>query len=376
MTPSGAEVGEQPDRGAVAFAERVIALLDEGTFTATYKFALLLALLDVCLERTDASGRPPTTVSTRDLARRVIELYWPQTNEYAGLGEPTVLRQNKKGQAEIIRDIRRFREKYGPDPSATLAAARLGAPRGYDRLIDAVEWKLIEMPLPRLQVMGGVHDAFIYRIGWDTSVRQADARAPGFDRRVHFVGRAAEYLTQLGGLLRPLIETKWVERVLRINRNVVADAGLPEFMFGAERISLAAVRPLLREAQSGRCFYCGGQLRRDSVDVDHFVPWARRPDDGLENLVAAHPGCNNSKRDFLAATPHLEGWLRRFDRSSRTGAVLREAGAQLGWDSHPQRTLSIARGIYLRVPRDARLWLARDRFEPADPGAIAALLAG
>ena len=145
-----------------------------------------------------------------------------------------------------------------PDPSATLAAARLGAPRRYERLIDAVEWKLIEMPLPRLQVMGGVHDAFIYRIGWDTSVRQADTRAPGFDPRVHFVGRAAEYLTQLGGLLRPLIETKWVERVLRINRSVVADAGLPEFMFGAERISLAAVRPLLCEAQSGRCFYCGG----------------------------------------------------------------------------------------------------------------------
>ena len=96
MTPSGAEVGEQPDRGAVAFAERVIALLDEGTFTATYKFALLLALLDVCLERTDASGRPPTTVSTRDLARRVIELYWPQTNEYAGLGEPRPVRHARR----------------------------------------------------------------------------------------------------------------------------------------------------------------------------------------------------------------------------------------------------------------------------------------
>jgi len=41
----------QPDRGAIAFAERVIALLDEGAFTATYKFAVLLALLDLCLER-------------------------------------------------------------------------------------------------------------------------------------------------------------------------------------------------------------------------------------------------------------------------------------------------------------------------------------
>ena len=31
------------------------------------------------------------------------------------------------------------------------------------------EWKLIEMPLPRLQVMGGVCDPFIYRIAWTTA---------------------------------------------------------------------------------------------------------------------------------------------------------------------------------------------------------------
>jgi len=364
----------QPDRGAIAFAERVIALLDEGTFTAMYRFAVLPALLDVCLEHTDASGRPPASVATRDLARRVTELYWPQTNSYAGLGEPAVLRQNSSGQAEIIRDIQRFREKHGPDPSATLAAARLDAPLRYERLLDAVEWKLIEMPLPRLQVMGGVHDAFFYRIAWDATVRQADTREPGFDARVHFVGRAAEYLAQLGGLLRPLIETKWMNRILRFNRRVVTDAGLPEFLFGAQRVSLEAVRPVLRELQADRCFYCGERLR-GAAEVDHFVPWARWPDNGIENLVAAHPGCNNSKRDFLAATRHLEAWLPRFDSGSGAGGVLRDAGAELAWEAHPERTLSVARAIYLRVPSAARLWLARDSFEPADPGRIAELLA-
>jgi len=364
----------QPDRGAIAFAERLIALLDEGAFTATYKFAVLLSLLDVCLEHTDTSGRPPSSVATRDLARRVTELYWPQTNPYAGVGEPAILRQNSSGQAEIIRDIRRFREKYGPDPSAPLAAARLAAPLRYERLIDVVEWKLIEMPLPRLQVMGGVHDPFIYTLAWDKTVTPAGARAPGFDARVRFVGRAAEYLVQLGGLLRPLIETKWMNRVLRFNRQVVTDSGLPEFLFGVERMSLAAVRPVLREAQSGRCFYCGRELR-GSADVDHFVPWARWPDNGIENLVAAHPGCNNSKRDFLAATRHLEAWLPRFDPASSVGRALRDAGGDLAWDTHPQQTVSVARAIYLRVPPAARLWLARDEFEPADPERIAELLA-
>lgn len=89
----------------------------------------------------------------------------------------------------------------------------------------------------------------------------------------------------------------------------------------------------------------------------------------------AHPGCNNSKRDFLAATRHLEAWLPRFDPSSDAGRTLRDAGDGLVWDTHPRQTLSVARAIYLRVPPAARLWLARDEFEAAVPERIAELLA-
>ena len=31
---------------AIAFAEKVLALLDQGAFTSTYKFAVLLAIMD------------------------------------------------------------------------------------------------------------------------------------------------------------------------------------------------------------------------------------------------------------------------------------------------------------------------------------------
>jgi hypothetical protein len=66
-------------RGAIGFAERVLELLDEGRFTATYKYAVLLALIDVCLERTQASGAPPDIVTTRQLADKIVEVYWPHT---------------------------------------------------------------------------------------------------------------------------------------------------------------------------------------------------------------------------------------------------------------------------------------------------------
>ena len=36
------------------------------------------------------------------------------------------------------------------------------APEAYERLVRLVEWKLIEMPLPRLQTMGQSPRAFIY----------------------------------------------------------------------------------------------------------------------------------------------------------------------------------------------------------------------
>ena len=39
------------DRAAIGLAEKVLAILDEGDFAATYKYALLLGLIDVCLEK-------------------------------------------------------------------------------------------------------------------------------------------------------------------------------------------------------------------------------------------------------------------------------------------------------------------------------------
>ena len=66
-----------PVTDAIGFAERVVALLDEGAFTATYKYAVLLGLLDVVLERTGRAGEPPDVVTTRQLAEKVVELYRP-----------------------------------------------------------------------------------------------------------------------------------------------------------------------------------------------------------------------------------------------------------------------------------------------------------
>ena len=69
----GDTVSATDQRGAIGFAEQVLELLDEGRYTATYKYAVLLALLDVCLEHTQSSGAPPEMVATRQLADKIVE---------------------------------------------------------------------------------------------------------------------------------------------------------------------------------------------------------------------------------------------------------------------------------------------------------------
>ena len=155
-------MSEAAEDDIIKFAERVLVLLDRGEFTATYKYAVLLGLIDLCFEHAGRHGEPPTAVTTRQLAEKVLAMYWPHAREFATSG---VLLQNKGQQAKILKAIANFRRAL-PDPAATLTRAR-GLARGEcEALITDIEWTLVEMPLPRLQVLGADEDRFIYEIRW------------------------------------------------------------------------------------------------------------------------------------------------------------------------------------------------------------------
>jgi 5-methylcytosine-specific restriction endonuclease McrA len=360
------------DRGAIGFGEKLLALLDYGSFTATYKYAVLLGMIDLCLEHAGKAGEAPTSLTTRQLAEKIVALYWPHSLPFAADDRAVVLRQNTSGQAKILTLIRYFHEAESGFPHATLAQARFNAPERFARLVSDVEWKLIEMPLPRLQQLGATYDPFIYQIGWDTSIRRPAAQGPDFDNRILLVEEAGEHLIRLAGLLRPLIQRQWAAMVARVNREMIEDSRLEEFLFGTTRVQLRALRDPLYELQDGRCFYCGGWLIRPVVD--HFLPWSRYPDNGIENLVLADTGCNAAKRDFLASTEHVEHWTARLSPNATTSQELREIAETLGWESHPLRTLSVARAVYLRLPLDFRLWSREKEFVAVDRDLLRASL--
>jgi hypothetical protein len=367
------------DRTALRLAERLIQLLDEGSFTATYKYAVIIGLLDLCLELTSTTGAPPDAITTRQLAEKIVELYWSHCAPY---GERGVLRQNagREGtQAEIIRRIQRFRDGVPSEPAASLplslACAR-ARPGTYEQLLRFVEWKLVEMPLPKLQVVGGEEDRFLYDYGFPRHMdnskplqRHWDGERGSFDNRLLLRDGVGAALVALNGLLRPLVHRQWAMMVARMND--LEEAALERFLFGAERTSLDPVRPRLRELQGGRCFYCDERLSR-AHHVDHFIPWARHADDGIHNLVVADERCNLKKRDYLAAAEHVERWR---ERASRHAADLVTIARETSWTSRPERTLGTARAIYQRLPDDARLWQSADELVMNDRLRIAAALA-
>jgi len=354
----------QPSRidETIRFAEKILELLEEGRFVATYKFAVLLALMDLCFEKYAASEVAPESVTTRQLAQKVIEIYWPHTVDYHRVSG--VLKQNTGNQAEIPAAIQRFRHEVARDPSTPLHRARSDFADGYERLVGSVEWTLIEMPLPRLQTIGLIRDNFIYEIAWDETVRRGDLRR-GFDNNIRFKPGAKDYLIQLNGLLRPLIHRKWASMVARINQ--LPDSELEDFLFGVERVSSTRIKASLWEIQEARCFYCSDRIPEPHRgEVDHFLPWSRYPDNGIENLVVAHKRCNSDKRDFLAANVHVENWARRFVSDFAGSSDLATLSDTSNWERDPEKTRCSARALYLRLPTDAKLWHDGKMFEQPD----------
>ena len=56
---------------AAGFAERRLEVIDSGRRTATYKLALLIALLDLCAQQSGADGRAPALMYTRGIAEQI-----------------------------------------------------------------------------------------------------------------------------------------------------------------------------------------------------------------------------------------------------------------------------------------------------------------
>jgi hypothetical protein len=202
------------------------------------------------------------------------------------------------------------------------------------------------MPLAKLQRFGdgrrASEDRFIYDFSWCEEVGRQAVSRPDFDDSIQLRPGVGGWLVRLAPLIRPLVQAKWAARVAARNSDLVDAGRLDEFLFGAQRISLQRIRGPLAEAQGHDCFYCAGRLATRCA-VDHYLPWSRHPDNTIDNLVAAHPACNNAKSASLAGLEHLQHWLARFQPGDPAYAATAQTASATGWPRRSDRVLSTAR---------------------------------
>jgi hypothetical protein len=277
------------------FLKNLQRLLDEGTFTSTYKFALLLALADLAVERGDVGGEP-LPVEVREIADKLLSYYWRQAVPFPAVaGGAGVLLQNTGRQAAIVEEVGLAHAQAG----GSIARARADRAT-WSAIVNRVASTVRVMPLWKLQtVRGGTHDFLYANVGSGSAI----ALRPG----------VAFCLRVFHGHIQNLVQGAWVRWVRRLGRNAALlgqTVDLHEFLFGTERVPLANYTPLLREQQADACFYCRATLHGGG-EVDHFIPWSRYPLDLGHNFVLVHRSCNIDKSDLLADVRHLTRWVQR-----------------------------------------------------------------
>ena len=329
----------------VRFIANIERILSEGSFVATYKYALLVALVELAIERGDDSNRE-LALPIHDIADKFAELYWRQAAPYeadggSGRGSRAAPEPGQAGQRHFA--LVRLRESIEGKPidaRGSTAHCRLEA-TGRPDAIAAQEHAAVETSTRRPR-------------GHPLPVR---APAPALSCITLLPGVAC-HLRERAPLIRRLAQTEWLRFVLSLEQNqpVLGRAvGLSEFLFGSSRaaLSLKVSKPL-RELQHGRCFYCQRSLP-SAAAVDHFIPWSRYPRDLAHNLVLAHGACNSRKSDLLGGEPYLARWA---EFVSDHDSDLTQLGTEAGLLVDRATSVAVAEWSYGHAERvQAEVWL-------------------
>jgi hypothetical protein len=236
----------------------LLQVIDEGRRTATYKLALVLALIDGCAEQCEADGSAPAILTVHVIAEHVVALYFPQVRLYLAVdGSSLQLRQITMKQSVTMNAVLRLHGAAHDRGAFSLVEAMAAVPDEYERCIARVAENFARYPLRLLQTVGRADRPFLYDLEGD---------------RVRFRLGAADHLIRLAPLIRPLVELHWTRMVAALNSLGLEEEHLQSHLFGSERIAFPiALRRGLADLQGGRCFYCGALLS-GRTEIDHFLP--------------------------------------------------------------------------------------------------------
>ena len=331
--------------------ERLLRVIDEGSRSSTYKLALLLGLIDAVTEL-----GPVKTIPTRIIAEKVTEIYYKQA-EIFYLGDQAIeLKQITSKKATVLQSLHNFISSTASGKSNSFLRSKKMNPEKFETLLDEVENTFVRYPIPLLQRIGKQDLVFLYSIDWQEKTEIKTLRKVGLDR-IQLLEGVGEILIKLGPMFRSLIEIHWVQDVAKMNRLDTTESGLYKHLFGQERENFPEIlRTCLRDLQDGNCFYCQVPIKGKG-EVDHFLPWSRKPNNSVENLVLTDSKCNNSKSDFLVTHSIVKMWENRLKTQAND---LKSVAAESDWISNLSATKNIVFNIYNSVVEGMPLWAGKN----------------
>ncbi|QSG83965.1 MULTISPECIES: HNH endonuclease [Acinetobacter] len=321
------------------FLKHIQQILQSGTFTSTYKFALLMSITRLAIEQGEDTGAT-LHLNYQDIAEKFIGLYWKQSlpfqfNHY----EPFTIHQSTGKQAKIISEIQKAQQQF-----KTLAALRKDQLH-WNQLKKVVAVTVKQMPVVYLQNLNGQAVEFLYHL--------EDCK-----QSLKLLPKVMYCLRQFSEIIEELCQKRWIDFVRLNKQNLVILDGLPdldEFMFAPSRNQLGQVADFLIDLQQCQCFYCGKSLKNSKYAVDHFIPWSLYPADTGHNFVLADDKCNSQKSNYLASEQFLQKWQER--NYLHDQSIVREI-SQFGFLTDIQRSHRVADWAYKQaIENEYLVWL-------------------
>ena len=329
------------------FLRRTTRILDEGRFTSTYKFAMLMALTNIAVERgSDLAEK--LEIDLDDIAREFIKLYWGMSRPYPALGKELLLQNRQASRPSTMVSLlsdhaaaslesHRRERRYEASAAAIMAKARR-------TIMRDVFWALQTVG-PSANGCSAAGDRFLYD--------HPDTKSDGTDiRTMTLKPGVAACLRSLRSVIAAMVQARWARWIREHNPKIGPDADLEEFMFGNERVPIRDHAPWLYELQNGRCFYTQTKLKSPGEgQVDHFLPRARYVLDEPINFVLATKRANADKRDHVAGTEFLRDWVNRNQSHTMPAPIMNAAhpgATTVTW----QTARGIAEWMYEAAERD------------------------
>ena len=191
------------------FLKHIQQILQSGTFTSTYKFALLISITRLAIEQGQDTGAA-LHLDYQDIAEKFIDLYWKQSlpfqfNQY----EPFTIHQSTGKQAKIISEIQNAQQQF-----KTLAALRKDQFH-WNQLRKVVAATVKQMPVVYLQNLNGQTVEFLYHL--------QDSK-----QSLKLLPKVMYCLRQFSEIIEELCQKRWIDFIRLNKQNLVVLDGLPE----------------------------------------------------------------------------------------------------------------------------------------------------